>query len=155
MQNPPPGQQSYAPPVAPPPTGTPASGSGIDPKVAAALSYIWIVGVIFFFLEKENKFVRFHAMQSILFGITNTVILVVLMLVGFVLTFAFGIGGAIVGGVAGNLVSMLVWVIWLLFWLITMVLLLGLIFAAVKAFQGHKLKLPIIGNIAEGIVEKQ
>jgi len=155
MQNPSPGQQSYAQPAAPPPAGTPASGSGVDPKVAAALSYIWIVGVIFFFLEKENKFVRFHAMQSILFGIANTVILVALMVVGFVLTFAFGIGGAIVGGVAGTLVSMLIWVIWLLFWLIAMALFLGLIFAAVKAFQGHKLKLPIIGNIAEGIVEKQ
>ena len=126
----------------------------MDPKVAAALSYIWIVGVIFFFIEKENKFVRFHAMQSILFGIANTVILVVLMVVGFVLTFVFGIGGAMVGGIAGSLVSMLVWVIWLLFWLIATVLFLGLIFAAVKAYQGQKLKLPIIGNIAEGIVEK-
>ena len=155
MQNPPPGQQSYAPPTAQPPTGTPASGSGIDPKLAAALSYVWIVGVIFFFIEKENKFVRFHAMQSILFGIANFVIMMILMVVGFVLTFAFGIGGTLVGGVAGTLVSMLVWVIWLLFWLIAMVLLLGLIFAAVKAFQGHKLKLPIIGNIAEGIVGKQ
>ncbi len=145
MQNPPPGPQNAAPP---------ASGSGIDPKVAAALSYIWIVGVIFFFLEKENKFVRFHAMQSILFGIANTVIMMVLLVIGFVLTFAFGIGGAMVGGVAGSLVSMLVWVIWLLFWLIGMALILGLIFAAVKAFQGQKLKLPIIGNIAEGIVEK-
>lgn len=154
MQNPPPGQQNYAPPIAPPPAGTPASGTGIDPKVAAALSYIWVVGLVFFFIEKENKFVRFHAMQSILFGITNTVILVVLMIVGFVLTFAFGIGGAIVGGVAGTLVSMLVWVIWLLFWLIAMALFLGLIFAAVKAFQGQKFKLPIIGNYAEGIVEK-
>lgn len=153
MQTPAPGQPHYASPNAPPPTGTPASGSGIDPKVAAALSYIWIVGVIFFFLEKENKFVRFHAMQSILFGIANTVIMVVLLVIAFVLTFAFGIGGAMVGGVAGTLVSMLIWVIWLLFWLIAMALILGLIFAAVKAFQGHKLKLPVIGNIAEGIVE--
>ncbi|HWN08282.1 MAG TPA: hypothetical protein VNO50_03265 [Pyrinomonadaceae bacterium] len=154
MQNPPPGPQNSAPPAAQPPAGTPASGSGIDPKVAAALSYIWIVGVIFFFLEKENKFVRFHAMQSILFGVANSVIMVVLLVVAFVLTFAFGIGGAMVGGVAGTLVSMLVWVIWLLFWLIAMALILGLVFAAVKAYQGHKLKLPIIGNIAEGIVEK-
>ena len=155
MQNPPPGQQSYTPPTAPPSPGTPASGSGIDPKVAAALSYIWIVGVIFFFIEKENKFVRFHSMQSILFGIANLAIIMVLMVVAFVLTFVFGIGGAMVGGVAGMLLSMLSWVIWLLFWLIGMVLFLGLIFAAVKAFQGDKFKLPIIGNIAEGIVEKQ
>lgn len=154
MQNPPPGQQNYAPPVAPPPAGTPASGSGLDPKIAAALSYIWIVGVIFFFIEKENKFVRFHAMQSILFGVANSVIMMVLLIIGVILTFAFGIGGAMVGGVAGTLVSMLTWVIWLLFWLIAIALLLGLVLAAVKAYQGQKLKLPIIGNIADGIVEK-
>ena len=154
MQNPPPSQQNYAPPVAQPPVGTPASGSGLDPKVAAALSYIWIVGVIFFFIEKENKFVRFHAMQSILFGIANTVIMVVLLIIGVILTFAFGIGGTIIGGVVGSLVSMLTWVIWLLFWVIAIALILGLVLAAVKAYQGQKLKLPIIGNIAEGIVER-
>ena len=148
MQNPPPGQQNN------PPAGTPASGTGMDPKIAAAISYIWIVGVIFFFLEKENKFVRFHAMQSILFGVANTVILIVLMIIAFVLTFAFGIGGAMVGGALGTLVSMLVWLVWLLFWAIAIALFIGLIYAAVKAYQGQKVKLPIIGNIAEGIVEK-
>lgn len=154
MQNPPPSQQNYAPPVAQPPAGPPASGSGLEPKVAAALSYIWIVGVVFFFIEKENKFVRFHAMQSILFGIANTVIMILLLIIGVILTFVFGIGGALVGGVVGTLVSMLTWVIWGLFWLIAAALILGLVLAAVKAYQGQKLKLPIIGNIAEGIVEK-
>lgn len=154
MQNPPPGQQNYGTPTGAPAPGAPASGTGMDPKVAAAISYIWIVGVIFFFLEKENKFVRFHAMQSILFGIANTVIMMVLLVVAFVLTFAFGIGGAMVGGGIGTLVSLLVWVIWLLFWVIAMALLIGLILAAVKAYQGQKFKLPIIGKIAENIVDK-
>src|SRR5688572_23900587 len=128
MQNPPPGQQNYAPPAGAPSTSTPSTpsaspaGTGMDPKLAAAISYIWIVGLVFFFIEKENKFVRFHAMQSILFGIANTVILVVLMLVGVVLTFAFGIGGAVVGGAIGTLVSLLVWLVWLLFWLIAIAL---------------------------------
>lgn len=155
MQNPTPGQQNYGTPAGAPPPGAPSSGTGMDPKVAAAISYIWIVGVIFFFLEKENKFVRFHAMQSIIFGIANTVIMIVLLVVGFVLTFAFGIGGAMVGGGIGTLISLLVWLVWLLFWLIAMALLIGLIVAAVKAYQGQKFKLPIIGNIAENIVEKQ
>ena len=154
MQNPPPVQQNYGTPAGAPSPGAPASGTGMDPKVAAAISYIWIVGVIFFFLEKENKFVRFHAMQSIIFGIANTVIMIGLMVVAFVLTFAFGIGGAMVGGGIGTLISMLVWLVWLLFWLIAMALFIGLIVAAVRAYQGQKFKLPIIGNIAEGIVEK-
>jgi len=154
LQNPPPVQQTYGTPAGAPSPGAPASGTGMDPKVAAAISYIWIVGVIFFFLEKENKFVRFHAMQSIIFGIANTVIMIALLVVGFVLTFAFGIGGTMVGGGIGTLISMLVWLIWLIFWLIAMALFIGLIIAAVKAYQGQKFKLPIIGNIAEGIVEK-
>jgi uncharacterized membrane protein len=143
MQNPPPNQP-----------GTSSGIGGLDPKVAAALSYIWIVGLIFFFIEKENRFVRFHAMQSIIFGIANTVIMFVLAILAVILTFAFGIGGAMVGGGIGTLVSMLVWLIWLLFWVIGLALFLGLIFAAVKAYQGQKFKLPVIGNMAEKIVDK-
>lgn len=154
MQNPPPGQQNYATPPGAPPTGAPQSGTGVDPKVAAALSYIWIVGVIFFFIEKENRFVRFHALQSILFGIANSVIMFVLVVVAVILTFAFGIGGAIVGGGLGLVIHMLVWVIWLVFWLFVLAFLVGLVFAAVKAYQGKMFKLPIIGNIAEKSVNK-
>ncbi|MFN2515869.1 MAG: DUF4870 domain-containing protein [Pyrinomonadaceae bacterium] len=126
----------------------------MDPKIAAAISYIWIVGLIFFLLEKENKFVRFHAMQSILFGIANSVIMVVLVILATILTVVFGIGGAMVGGGVSTLVSLFVWLIWLLFWLIAMAMFVGLIFAAVKAYQGQKFKLPVIGNMAENIVNK-
>jgi uncharacterized membrane protein len=154
MQNPPPGQQNYGTPSGSPSTGSPATGSGLDPKVAGALSYIWIVGLIFFFIEKENRFIRFHAMQSIIFGIVNSVIMIVLVVLAVILTFAFGIGGAIVGGVVGGLVSMLVWVVWLIFWLFVLIFIVGLVFAAVKAYQGQMFKLPIIGNMAEKIVNK-
>ena len=150
MQNPPPG----ASPGSYPPPGKPSSGSGLDPKVAAALSYIWIVGVVFFFIEKEDRFVRFHALQSIIFGIASMVIMGVLAVLAIILTFAFSIGGAIVGGGLGMIVHLLVWVIWLIFWVIGLAMLIGLILAAVKAYQGQKFKLPIIGNIAENIVNK-
>ena len=163
MQTPPPGQQNYgSAPGAPQPTPSPdtsKTGTGLDPKVAAAISYIWIVGLIFFFIEKENKFVRFHAMQSILFGIANTVIMTVLAIIATILTVVFTIGGAAAatatgsGGI-GGLASLLVGLIWLIFWLIAIVCLVGLIFAAVKAYQGQKFKLPIIGNMAEKIVNK-
>ena len=152
MQTPPPSQQSYETPIGNSPPA-PKSGSGLEPNIAAALSYIWIVGVIFYLIEKENRFIRFHAMQSILFGIANSILMIVLVIVGFVLTFAFGIGGAMVGGGIGTLVSMLIWLIWLLFWLIGIALFATLIFAAVKAYQGQMFKLPIIGNMAEKIVK--
>jgi uncharacterized membrane protein len=163
MQNPPPGQQNYgSAPSAPPPTPSPDSsktGTGLDPKVAAAISYIWVVGLVFFFIEKDNKFVRFHAVQSILFGIANSVIMMVLAVLATILTVVFTLGAAAAatatgsGGI-GGLVSLLVGLIWLIFWLLALLFLVGLIFAAVKAYQGQKFKLPIIGNMAEKIVNK-
>ena len=153
MQNPPPGQQNYGTPGSPPPSSSSPLG-GMDPKIAAAISYIWIVGIIFFILEKENKFVRFHALQSIFFGVANSIIMILLGILAFVLTVVFGIGGAMVGGGMESLVSLLVGLIWLLFWLIGLLMFAGLIFAAVKAYQGQKFKLPIIGNIAENMVNK-
>ncbi len=42
------------------------SSMNMQPNVAAGLSYIAIIGIIFFFTEKVNCFVRFHAAQSIL-----------------------------------------------------------------------------------------
>ena len=42
------------------------TSSGLSKNIAAALCYvgIWVTGLIFLLLEKEDKFVRFHAMQS-------------------------------------------------------------------------------------------
>src|ERR1041384_1132778 len=104
MQNPPPGKQAYGTRTGSPTAGS-SSGSGLDPKLAAALSYIWIVGLIFFFIEKENKFIRFHALQSILFGIANSVIMVVLVIVGMILS-AISIGASVtIGGAIGFIIS--------------------------------------------------
>ena len=154
MQNLPPSQQNYSAPVSSPSTPPASGGSGLDPKVAGALSYIWAVGLVFFFIEKENRFIRFHAAQSVIFGIFNGVLLTVLVFVAMILTFAFGIGGAMVGGGIGMIISMLVWLIWLLFWLVVLALFIGLILAAVKAYQGQLFKLPIIGNFAEKMANK-
>lgn len=148
MQNPPPGQ-----------TGPASSLGGLDPKIAAALSYIWIVGLIFFLMEKENRFIRFHAMQSILFGIANFIIMVVLGILATILTVVFSVGAAAMAtasgsGGAGSLIGLLVWLIWLLIWLVGMLLFVGLIFAAIKAYQGQLFKLPIIGNMAEKFASK-
>ena len=43
----------------------------IEPNVMAALSYAipLVMGVVVFLTQKENKFVRFHAFQSIIFGL--------------------------------------------------------------------------------------
>ncbi len=152
MQNPPPQQNQANQPASSSPLG------GMDPKVAAALSYIWIVGVIFFIMEKENKFVRFHALQSILFGVANSIVMFVLAIIATILTVVFSIGAAAAatggGGGIATLISLLVWLIWLIFWLVGLAMFGGLIYAAVKAYQGQTFKLPFIGNMAEKIINK-
>jgi len=97
----------------------------IEENLAGLLCYVlgWITGIVFLILEKENKFVRFHAFQSLLTFLPLSVlawILTQIPIVGWVL--------------AG-----LVWVLILILWLVLMF----------KAYQGEKYKLPIVGDIAE------
>jgi uncharacterized membrane protein len=135
MQNPPPVQQS---------------STGLAPNVAAAISYIWIVGLVLFFIEKDNKFVRFHAMQSVLYGVVWTVVMVVLAVLNAIIAIVGGVASAAAGdpGIIGMLISLISLVIWLV---LPLVYFAGLIFAAVKAYQNTKFKFPIIGNMAEKI----
>jgi len=154
MQNPPPNQPGYdynKPSGAPPPnyaasTGPGATGGktsmGLDANVAALLSYVltWVTGLVFFLVEKENRFVRFHAMQSILFGACWFIIAIVFMFVSITLAM-MDIG----------LLSLLFVPIRIIFWLGFFA---AWIMLLIKAYQGQMFKLPIIGKMAEGIVNK-
>ena len=44
-----------------------ATSTGLAPRTAATLAYSawWITGLIFWLLEREDRFVRFHAAQAI------------------------------------------------------------------------------------------
>src|SRR6266496_5225362 len=64
-------------PTQPPPPPGPEPGmtakstsTGLPSNVAAAIACIPLIGgIIFYILEKHDPFVRFYAMQSIIFGI--------------------------------------------------------------------------------------
>ena len=98
---------------------------GMQPNLAALLSYFlgFITGLVFYLVEKKNKFVRFHAMQSIVvFGglfVINLVLIVIPVL--------------------GALISVLLSLLSLVLWVLLMI----------KAYQGEYFKLPIAGDIAE------
>ena len=64
-----------------------SGGSGLPENVAGALSYFLgpLTGVVFFILDKNRPFVRFHAVQCIGVTIVWVVIAVVLMIVSAVL----------------------------------------------------------------------
>ena len=98
---------------------------GLDPNLAGLLCYVlgWVTGLVFFILEKENQFVRFHAMQSIIVFGAFTVVTIVFSYI------------PILGWIITWLVGVLSFILWLLL--------------MVKAYQGQRYKLPWSGDIAE------
>ena len=127
------GQQQYGQPGYQQPFGTPgATGTsiGLTQNVAAGLSYLftWVSGLIIFLTEKQNRFVRFHAMQSILFfgGLT-----VASILISILSNFSF------------------LWFFGYLSWLVDVVGFVGWIVLMINGFQGKYFKLPIVGDYAE------
>lgn len=110
---------------------------GMQANVAAGLSYVlgWITGLIFFLGEKQNRFVRFHAMQSILLYVSLTVLYIVIDVLATALAFS-GFGFLLV------LLGLLIWLVGLggfILWIVLMI----------NAFQGKYFKLPIVGDYAE------
>ncbi|MBA7602709.1 hypothetical protein ES703_09805 [subsurface metagenome] len=104
------------------------STTGLEPNIAGLLCYLggWITGIVFLVLEKKNKFVRFHALQSIVtFG---------------VLTVASGLLSWIpfFGGFFNAIIGILAFILWILL--------------MVKAYQGELYKVPVAGHVAEGIL---
>ncbi len=106
---------------------------GMQANVAAGLSYVltWLTGIIFFFVEKQNRFVRFNALQSILFFGGITVLDIIL---------------SIAGGFLGNFIGLLFSCVLGLLGLVAFV---GWIVLMINAFQGKYFKLPIVGDYAE------
>jgi uncharacterized membrane protein len=126
------------------------SALGLDGNVAAALGYpIGIIAIICLIMEKENRFVKFHALQSILLHVAWIVVAIVLVFLFFILAIV-GVAASAAGGSAGSAVgglfSMLIGLIWMV---VIAAYIGGLIYAAVKAYQGNYFKLPVIGNMAE------
>jgi len=129
------------------------SALGLDGNLAAALGYpIGIIAIICLIMEKENRFVKFHALQSILLHVAFIVVAIALWIIGFVLIIAgVAAGAATSSGAVGSLLGMLIGLIWLV---VIVAYLGGLIFAAVKSYQGNEFKLPVIGNMAEKFANK-
>ena len=98
---------------------------GTTQNVAGLLTYIlgWVTGIVFLLIEKDNSFVRFHAMQSI-------VIFVPLTIASFVVGFL-----PFVGGLLGVIVQLATLIIWL--------------FMMYQAFQGKRYKFPYACDYAE------
>jgi uncharacterized membrane protein len=112
-----------------PPGGTTATG--LAPNVAGALAYLLgpITGILLLVMEKENRFVRFHAMQS-------TVLCVAWIIISIGLSFLVSV--PVLGWIVGILLSFVMTLAGFILWLVLMW----------KAFQGEEWELPIVGPFA-------
>lgn len=104
------------------------STTGLEPNIAGLLCYLgfWVTGIIFLVIEQKNKFVRFHALQSIITFGALAVLGLILRLMPYV----------------GSFFAAIVGVISIVLWIILMV----------KAHQGELYKVPLAGQVAEGIL---
>ena len=97
------------------------SSTGLEENVAGFLCYLlgFITGIVFLMVEKKSSFVKFHAKQS---TIASLILFVILLIIGWI---------PILGGLA--------WILGLILWVVLMI----------KALQGKKYLLPIVGKMAE------
>src|SRR5688572_25510755 len=101
------------------------SSIGLDGNVAGALAYAlgWITGVAFLLMERDSRFVRFHALQSALaFGALSAL---------WMVSLSIPIFGWLMAFVVIPPVSIVLWLIMMF-----------------KAYQGERFKLPIVGEMA-------
>lgn len=119
------------------------SAIGLDANIAALIGYpVGILALILIFIEKENRFVRFHALQSVLWSVGVVVGWIVIMIVGAII-------GALLSSISSTL-GLVAWGIFVLVYLgLFFALLGGIIYGAIKAYQGQMTKLPIVGSFAE------
>ena len=124
------------------------SALGLDGNVAAALGYpIGIIAIICLIMEKENRFVKFHALQSILLHVAFIVVVIAVWIITIILAIAgVAASAATNSGAIGAVFSMLFGLIWLA---VFACYIGGLIYAAVKAYGGVEFRLPVIGPMAE------
>ncbi len=137
-----PSQPPPSPPSPGPETSAASTSTGLPSNVAAAIACIPLIGgIIFYILEKRDNFVRFYAMQSIIFGCAWFLFNIVSAIVHAVFGAIPGIGGILVFFWA--IIAALVHLVFLVIMIITII----------KAFTGVRWDIPYIGPVARRQVE--
>jgi len=101
---------------------------GLNENIAAALAYVFgfFSGILILIFERENKLVRFCALQSTIFSI---VMMLALTVLGF-LSRIFLIG----------------WIFGMVTWMLSLLLFFVWLYLIIMALRGQPVKLPILGQ---------
>ena len=122
-------------PAAPAPA--PASSDEGERNLLSAIAYIiGIFAILLYLFKKEDKYVRFHSVQSLFLWVP----------VGIV-AFALGVAAAIF-----SVVPPLACALGALSWVILVAAVIVALYAAYKAFNGERYELPVIGPMANKYV---
>ncbi len=102
----------------------------MNEKTKAAVSYVlgWITGLIMLVIEKDNKYVRFHAMQSVVVSGIMSILIAIVRLVPFL------------GGLVG--------------WALGVVTTLTMVYLIIQALAGKEFKVPVVGEVAWNQIHK-
>ena len=101
------------------------TSTGMEQNLAGLLCYVlgWVTGIIFLLLEKDNRFVRFHAIQSIVVFGAFTVLEIIFSFI------------PVIGWILSALLGILAFILWIVL--------------MVQAYGGKMYKLTVAGDIAE------
>ncbi len=113
------------------------SSTGMEAKVAVLLAYLfsWLGGLIIWLLEKENKFVKWNALQALILGICEFAVWLVFF------------------WILSPIFALFFWPITILFsvlgWLLTVVFFVFAIICIIKGFQGKTFRIPGIAKLTD------
>lgn len=113
--------------------------TGLDPRLAAVLAYSawWITGLVLLVLERDNRYVRFHALQALV-GLGGLALLTVLLAVISLLLLTVSYTAMRACGYVVEAVAILSVIVWLV--------------CMYKASRGYWWKLPLVGAWAERVM---
>ncbi|WP_331234917.1 DUF4870 domain-containing protein [Natronorarus salvus] len=121
---------------------TPTSVGGLDENIVGALAYLFppLLAIVFYFIEEDNEFVRFHAVQSIIIFGGMIALSMGLFVFGFVLDVipVVGLLFALLTGLVSLLLMPVAFVLWLVL--------------TYKAYKGDRDGLPVTGDMAKNYV---
>ncbi|TFH33820.1 MAG: hypothetical protein E4G93_06300 [Dehalococcoidia bacterium] len=123
-----------------------SGGTGLETHVASTLAYVggWVSGLIFLLIEKENRVVRFHAMQSIIvFGVAHILIVILSSFGSF---FTLGAWGGALMPV--SIVFTVLWSLLLAFSIVLWILLM------VRTYHKQQVLVPLAGDLAFWMLDK-
>ena len=117
----------------------PTTSTGLTANIAGLLAYVLgpFTGVLFLVIEKENRFVRFHAAQSVAVSLAIIALSIAFSIMSAVLA-VVPILGWIVALLAGLVFGLVTFVLWIVLML--------------RAFQGREWEAPIVGRFARSFV---